>query len=207
MRIEEFKIQNIIFDLGGVILDIDIKTVFDKFIELGIGPGHDGFHLIQNNQVFKNYEIGLTTSPEFRDELRKISISNFEDEHFDEIWNSIIIGFPKQNIEVLKKIKPRYRTFLMSNTNELHYLYYTDILRKNFDCESIDELFEKTYYSHTSQMRKPEAQFFELILKENSLIPEQTLFIDDFAENIEAASKLGLKTLHLKAGTKLSDYF
>jgi putative hydrolase of the HAD superfamily len=207
MKIEKLKIQNIIFDLGGVILDIDIKTVVDKFTRLGIGPGSDGFHSIQNNQIFKDYEIGITSSEEFRNELRKISRNNFTDDQFDQIWNSIIIGFPDENIDVLKRIKHKYRTFLMSNTNELHYLYYTEILRNNFNCENLDEFFEKSYYSHTSHMRKPEAHFFELILKENSLIPDQTLFIDDFAENIEAAEKLGIKTLHLKAGSKLDDYF
>ncbi len=206
MKIEQFEINNIIFDLGGVILEIDIKSAFNKFSQMGISSDK-GFGKIKNNDLFKAYEIGALSTEEFRNEIRKGSKSAFDTNHFDKIWNSIILNYPAENILILENLKPRYRTFLMSNTNELHYLHYNNILHDKYGYQNLDQLFEKTYYSHTSKMRKPESRFFKLILSENNLEPEKTLFIDDFIENIEAADLLGIKTLHLKDGNKLIDYF
>ncbi len=202
-----FEISNIIFDLGGVILDIDIKGVYSKFVQIGIETEYNGFGQFQNNKIFKNYEIGALSTEEFKNEIRKAAKPDFNIQTFDSIWNSIILNYPKENIRILENLKPKYRTFLMSNTNELHYNYYTEILHKEYGYKNLDQLFEKAYYSHTTKMRKPDACFFELILRENNLDPENTLFIDDYIENIEAAASLGIKTLHLKDGYKLANYF
>jgi len=204
---EHFEISNIIFDLGGVILDIDIKSVYSKSIQIGIETEYKGFGQFQDNKIFKDYEIGALSTDKFRNEIKKIAKPDFKIDNFDSIWNSIILEYPKENILILENLKTKYRTFLMSNTNELHYNYYTEILQKEFGYKNLDQLFEKAYYSHTSKMRKPEMRFFELILKQNNLDPKKTLFVDDFIENIEAANSLGIKTLHLKDGNTLANYF
>ncbi|MFN8255614.1 MAG: HAD family phosphatase [Bacteroidales bacterium] len=206
MKFSDFNVKNIIFDLGGVILTIDIKTTFGKFENLGLGNGLDGYHLINHNHVFKKYETGIFSTHEFREELRKISSKQFSNQEFDDLWNSIIVGFPQENIELLQSLKPHYRLFLMSNTNALHYDFYNDIIQQQFNLNSLDDLFEKAYYSHLSKMRKPDPGFFELILDENKLSPQETLFVDDFIENIEAASALGIKTLHLTEKYRLNDF-
>jgi len=207
MKIKGFEITTIIFDLGGVILDIDITRAFNQFKELGIGSESYNFGLNQGNPIFKDFEIGVISIDDFRNEIRKISKIDFSNEQFDQIWNSIIVNYPKENIEILESIKSKYRTFLMSNTNEIHYKYFNQLLNKQFKCENMDWLFEKTYYSHTSHMKKPDIQFYELIIKENNLMPQDTLFIDDSAENISAASTLGLQTIHINGNCKLKNYF
>jgi putative hydrolase of the HAD superfamily len=203
MNIKSDQIEAIIFDLGGVILNIDINGPFQKLKELGIGLENDGMHIIKNNDIFKSFEIGQISPDEFRNQLHNISLNGFCFEKFDEIWNSIILDYPEENIRFLKKIKTKYRTFLMSNTNIIHYEYYTKILKDKFGYSNLDELFEKTYFSYSSMMRKPQQEFFEHIVRENNLIPNRTLFVDDFIENIEAAEQLGLKTFHITNGKKI----
>ncbi len=206
MIINEIEIENIIFDLGGVILDIDIIGVIEKFKQIGIGPFENKFGIINGNSIFKEYEVGKISTFEFRNELRKFSKSEFSDEQFDQIWNSIILNFPKENISIVEKLKTEYKTFLMSNTNALHCDYFNNLLGKQSNYHNLDQLFEKVYYSHDLGMRKPEPCFYELILIENNLNPKSTLFVDDFQENIEAAAALGLQTIHIKEGTKLKDF-
>jgi putative hydrolase of the HAD superfamily len=206
MNLNGNKITAIIFDLGGVILNIDLHEPFERLKTLlGVGLQQNGLHIIKNNDIFLRFEIGAISPVEFRNELRKISTKSFDDDEFDKVWNSIILDYPEDNVRFLENIKSRYRTFLMSNTNEIHYDYYSKTLNHHFGYKDLGELFEKAYYSHSSGMRKPNNNFFEYILKENDLKAENTLFIDDFAENIEAANKLGFNTIHLINGMRISD--
>jgi len=205
MTINLKNIEAIIFDLGGVILDIDINGVFKKFEELGIGTGGHGMEIIKTNKVFKQFERGELTPNEFRNAIRKESSSSFTDEEFDAIWNSMLLAYPVENIRLLEKLRINYRTFLMSNTNEIHYHFYSKMLDENFGYSCLDELFEKAYYSHTSGMRKPNPSFFEHLLQENKLIPEKTLFVDDFIENIESAMSLNINTFHINNGKTMVD--
>jgi len=205
MNLKRNNIEAVIFDLGGVIVNIDINAGFQRFKSIGIGLDQEPHHIIKNNDVFLRYEVGQISTEVFRDELRKISNQNFKDFEFDEAWNSIIKDFPIENISFLKRLKTEYRTFLMSNTNELHIKHCSQKLSDNFDCNKFDDLFEKVYYSHTSGMRKPNNDFFEHILNENGLKAENTLFVDDFIENIETANQLGIKTFHITNGCKIVD--
>ncbi len=191
------NIDNIIFDLGGVILEIDLEIIKKGFAKLGFNKNEPGIELFKHNPIFNKFEKGEIEPKVFREEIRKACPKDFTDEQFNEIWNSVLINYPKENIELLKSLQNKYKTFLLSNTNEIHYNFYTEMLNKEFGIKNLDSLLYKAYYSHTSGMRKPDNDFFELILNENNLIPEKTLFIDDFIENIETAKSIGIKTLHL----------
>jgi len=191
------NIDNIIFDLGGVILEIDLEIIKTGFIKLGFNQLESGIELFKHNQIFQEFERGEIEPNVFRDEIRTLCPKQFTDTEFDEVWNSVILNYPKENIELLQSLQNKYSMYLLSNTNKIHYDLYTEILKKQFGVEKLDLLFNKAYYSHSSGMRKPDSAFFELVIKENNLNPERTLFIDDFEENIAAAKLLGIKTLHL----------
>jgi glucose-1-phosphatase len=205
MNVDLSKIEAIIFDLGGVILDIDINGTFDKFKKLGIGSGQEGLKTIKTDSTFMLFETGKISADEFRNRVRMVSEKDFSNQEFDKVWNSLILAFPEPNIRLLEEVKNKYRTFLMSNTNALHLTYYSKMLYDNFGYNSLDELFEKAYFSHTSGMRKPDAEFFKYIINENQLKPETTLFVDDFEENIASAEALGLKTYHITDGKSILD--
>ncbi len=200
------NIDNIIFDLGGVILEIDLNIIKKGFMSLGFNDLESSFEIFKHNQIFETFEKGQIEPQVMRNEIRKACPSSFSDKQFDTIWNSVIVNYPKKNIELLRDLHEKYNTFLLSNTNQIHYDFYTEILKNEFGIEKLDVLFNKAYYSHTSGMRKPNPAFFELVLNENNLKPEQTLFIDDFIENIEAAASLGINTIHL-TGFNLTNIF
>ncbi|MDF1550911.1 MAG: HAD family phosphatase, partial [Bacteroidales bacterium] len=132
MNLDLAKIDAIIFDLGGVILDINIEGVFKKFKDAGIGNGKPGLEVIKTNKAFTQFETGKITPEEFRDEIRKDSKNDFTDEMFDSIWNSMLLPYSKERIVFLEKIRLKYRTFLMSNTNIIHFETYSKTLNDNF---------------------------------------------------------------------------
>ena len=198
------NIDNIIFDLGGVILEIDINKIKKGFMSLGFSDLESSFDLFKHNKIFEKFEKGQIEPQVMRNEIRKACPNPFSDRQFNEIWNSVILNYPKENIQLLKDLHKKYATFLLSNTNEIHYNFYTEILNEKFGIKKLDFLFNKAYYSHISGMRKPDTEFFKLVLHENNLRPEKTLFIDDFKENIEAAKSLKIKTIHL-SDFKLTD--
>lgn len=191
------NIDNLIFDLGGVILEIDLNLIKSGFINLGFEDLASNFELFKQNRIFEKLEKGEIKPQVFRNEIRKACPKPFSDKQFDEVWNSILLDYPKKNIKLLQELKTRYNTFLLSNTNAIHYKYYTNKLNKQFGIESLDLLFNKTYFSHISGKRKPDTEFFKQLLKENELKPERTLFIDDLEENILAAKGLDIQTIHL----------
>jgi HAD superfamily hydrolase (TIGR01509 family) len=109
----------------------------------------------------------------------------------------LLLDFPPERIELLKRIKTRYRIFLLSNTNALHHAAFQ---KKFFSLTGgyLEDIFHKTYYSQTAKMRKPDAEIYQLVIDENKLIPSETLFIDDTASNFSGAEQTGLQTFHLK---------
>ena len=118
----------------------------------------------------------------------------------------MLLDIPPERIDMLMKLKNKYRTFLLSNTNVIHFNYYTDNLRKAHLYESLSDLFEKDYFSFLMNMRKPDAEIYEFVLSENGLIAEETIFIDDSILNIQGAEKVGITGKYLPAGAEIVDF-
>ena len=119
-------------------------------------------------------------------------------------WNALLLRFPPERIELLRSLKSKYRLFLFSNTNAIHYDKFSEIFRRAFG-SSLEDLFEKAYYSHSLGHRKPDRTGFDLIIQENGLDLKQTLFVDDALINVEGAIKAGLKGLYLPPGFFITD--
>ena len=200
------KIKNIIFDFGGVILNIDYQLTVEAFKEIGFDNFENVFSKASQNQLFDNLEIGLINPQEFRDGIRKISKRNFSDERIDYAWNKIILDLPEKRILLLKELKTKYRTYLLSNTNKIHYDLYITYLQK-YGYKDFNEIFEKAYFSHEIKMRKPNKEIFEFVLAEQQLIPEETLFIDDSIQHINSAKNSGILTYHLTNNEDITDLF
>jgi len=197
------QIKNIIFDLGGVIMNIDFKKTEEAFRLLGLENFSNHINQFHITELFEQYEIGKISDDAFVAGISKLMDKPVEANKIIAAWNALLLDFPPERIELLKKIKSEYRTFLLSNTNAIHYKEF----RKRLFTEQgvlLEDLFEKAYYSHTSNLRKPEAAIFELVLRENNLLPAETLFIDDTALNFPEAEKLGINIHHLKPGTEIT---
>lgn len=198
------NIKNIIFDLGGVILNIDFKKTNDAFHSLGLenfGQHINQFHI---TDLFIQYETGQIDDIEFIENVAKLSDKPMSQDEIIDAWNALLLDFPRERIDLLKKIKTKYRTFLLSNTNSLHLKEFQQRLH-NEQGVYLEDLFEKAYYSHVVQLRKPHADIFNLVLQENNLDPAETLFIDDTESNFPEAQKLGIQIYHLKHGWSITD--
>ncbi len=201
------KIRNIIFDYGNVIFTIDFKRAQQSFTDLGVKNVEHFFSHKSHDSLFDQFEQGLISPSEFRDGIRKVTgILNLSDSEIDQAWNSLLIGVPEPNHELLLKTKDKYRTFLLSNNNEIHYNWIMDYLQREHQLSSNAVFFEKDYYSHLMKMRKPNPEIFEFVLQENKLDPNETLFIDDSPQHLKTADQLGLNTHLLTADETLESY-
>ena len=191
------KIKNIIFDLGGVILDIDENIVYKELEKMGINT----LELARSKEfmdIMSKFDTGLYTAPTFRKKTKALlGLEKMTDQKFDAIWISMLLDIPRERIEAIEKVKKHYKIFLMSNSNVIHYDLYVRDLQLRFGYHEFDELFNKSYFSFAEHLEKPDPRFFELILDHEGLLPEETLFIDDTAANIEVAKSLGIKTYHI----------
>jgi glucose-1-phosphatase len=190
-------IKNIIFDLGNVILNIDTNLSEIEFAKNGLSDFGKLYTLASQEEIFDRLEIGSVSPTGFFEEFRKITKSEMSDDLIRHCWNALILDYPPARIQLLQNLKSRYRTFLLSNTNKIHYDFYTEILNTQFGISGLEALLEKAYFSHEIGMKKPNAEIFEFVLGKSGLIPEETLFIDDNKDNIIAATKLGLQTIWL----------
>lgn len=188
-------IKNIIFDLGGVILNIDFNKTIEAFRKLGISEIEEIYTGYRQSNFFDSYDKGKISDREFIETLKKHLRCPVGDVQVLKAWNAMILDFPADRIELLKRLKKKYRLFLLSNTNSLHFPFYNKQLLDVYGIKDLSMLFEVTYYSFRFGMRKPDLEFFNLLMTENKLNPYETLFVDDVLLNLEAAEKLGIKTM------------
>lgn len=194
------NIKNIIFDYGNVIFSLSFASVQQAWNQLGIANPETFFGHKTQDEIFDKFDRGEVTAAQFREYVReKTNNPSLTDAQIDAAWNSILVGIAEGNHDLLLKLKNKYRTFLLSNINAIHFDYIMNYLKTDFGFEGNDHLFEKTYYSHLTGKRKPEPAIFEQVLKENNLKPEETLFIDDSPQHLEAAKKLGIQTFLMTA--------
>ncbi len=194
------NIKNIIFDLGGVILNLDIKRTEDAFAAMGVTRLGDQFGLGHAASSFKDYEIGKISDQQFVQSIKELAGLSVSDERVIDGWNAMLMDFPPERIALLDELGKRYRIFLFSNTNALHLSALQQIYRDAFGDRNLDDHFEKAYYSHLLGMRKPASESYLHILRENGLEGSETLFVDDALVNVEGADAAGLQGFHLKKG-------
>lgn len=195
--IESF--DTIIFDLGGVIVDLDYHLTTLAFSQLAKSDMRNVYSKTQQDAVFSAYEVGQITSDEFRLKLRALmSLGSVSDEKIDQAWNAMLIDLPIQRIRYLEMLKKTKRIFLLSNINHIHEMACNDLLRRTTNGQYLDlfPLFERVYFSHYEGLRKPQPEIFEKVLSDNGLNASQTLFVDDSIQHIQSATSLGIKTFH-----------
>ena len=199
------EVNAIIFDLGGVLLNIDYEKTIRSFNEIGNGENAFSKNYTKAAQVpiFDLFEEGKATEEEFRYEIRNLLEANVSDQEIDNAWNSLILDFPSGRIEWLEELSKSVPLFLLSNTNSIHVKCFSEVLEKAFGYHRFLSVFKKVYYSNEIGIRKPKSAAFQLILNEYNLAPENTLFIDDSIQHINTANELKINTLHLKTNEEV----
>lgn len=193
-------INNIIFDLGGVIYDIRYENIPEAFARMGAGNLISLYSKAQQTDFIDRYEEGLISSVDFCEEIRKLSSVPLTNEQIREAWNAILIDVPAPRVDFLLKLKEKYNLFLFSNTNQFNYECFTAYLNKKYGFDFFGTIFKAAYFSHILHIRKPKEEGFRRIIQEQQLNPAETLFIDDSPQHIEGARRCGLNAYHLKDG-------
>ncbi|MBX7181828.1 MAG: HAD family phosphatase [Bacteroidia bacterium] len=203
------SVETIIFDLGGVLLNIDYYLTQNAFEQLGVLHFDQAYSQAKQSSLFDDLETGKLNPDQFRDEARRILVPGLSNKQIDSAWNAMLLDLPAIRVQLLKNIRNKYRTFLLSNTNKIHYDAYTKYLEQAHGFVDFAELMEKQYLSFQIGLRKPNADCFQLILDENKLNPNTTLFIDDSIQHVEGAKAVGLQAYHLNVlnGEKVEDLF
>lgn len=196
------KIQNIIFDLGGVLLNIDFHLSEKAFEQLGVENFNAFFNQFHSNDLFKKLETGMDVDL-FYEEFRSNSNTSLSNNQIQVAWNALLLNFRQESIKALPGLRKKYKLFVLSNTNEIHLQEFQKRFTLEMQLSSFDDLFDAAYYSHRIGFRKPNADAFQFVLEKHQLIPEETLFIDDSINNIETAQQLGFQTIHLLPQMKI----
>ncbi len=198
-------IKNLIFDLGGVILDLDFSRTIDAFSELGI-PGFDEiFNPPEQSPLFDRFDKGLISGEAFFLSLKEQLDLPQPLTELEQAWNAMLLGIPPHRLSLLQHYKQHYQTFLLSNTNSSHVKSFEHHLSSEHGTDGWAPYFHKVYYSCDVNLRKPDPEIYSLVLQDNGLIAEETLFIDDTLINLESAQELGIQTLHLPRGKEFSE--
>ena len=205
MALDISSIKNIVFDLGGVILNIDYHKTIDAFTALGIADFDAMYSQAAQSNLFDDLETGRSTPQQFRDGLKQFLPGGTTDAQIDDAWNALLEDLPAERLRLLEACKARYNTYLLSNTNSIHYVQYIRDLEAAHGLPDMNGLFHKVYLSHEVHMRKPDAEIFEHVLNDQGLKASETLFIDDSILHIEGAASVGIQAYHLTGGETILD--
>jgi len=202
-------VKNIIFDLGGVLLNLNYQLTRIAFENIGV-QDFDAFYTQHKaNPLFENLEVGAIEPEVFYESLRKATGLTLSNAQLETAWNAMLLDFPTDRLQWLDQIKNKYNIYLFSNTNAIHYKAFTSIYAQTAPLiglnPNFNHFFKEAHYSHTLGQRKPDVAAFDTVLSKSGLDPTQTLFIDDTISNIEGAQKAGLQTIFLSRGLTVQD--
>lgn len=200
-------IKHIIFDLGGVILNINYQLTYTAFGELGVKDFTSLYNQFKGSALFDDLETGKVGRADFLGEMKKHMPEGVTDEQIIAAWNAMLLDFPLRRLQILQQLRQHYGLYLLSNTNEIHLEAFNKILQESRGIPSLAAFFDKAYYSHLIGLRKPEKEAYQFVLDENGLDPKETLFIDDTLPNIEGAKLVGLETIHLLPPKTMAEIF
>jgi putative hydrolase of the HAD superfamily len=190
------KIEAIVFDLGGVLYDIDIQKSVQAFDKLGLKHFDEQYNLKEQSGLFDALELGKLTEEEFARQLNTLCKTNIPAAEVARAWNALLIQFPAEHVEMLHCLERHYKLYLLSNTNQIHLEAIDIYMELNYQLTNLDELFDKTYYSFKLGMRKPSRDIYDFVIKDAQLDPASTLFIDDNEDNIKGALESGFAAVH-----------
>lgn len=197
-------IKNLLFDLGGVIMDIEKARCVRAFEELGLPDAPSYFGDYVQKGPFAAIESGAISAPEFRDIMRRAIGRPVTDAQIDAAFTRFLIGIPVQRLAALRGLRERYGIYLLSNTNPIMWDGY---IAEQFCQEGLTrpDYFQGMVTSFEAKCMKPDAAIFDYTARNLHIRPEETLFLDDSAANCEAARALGWHAAEVVPGTEFTD--
>ncbi len=199
-------IKHIIFDLGGVLINLNYQATEQAFANIGLPNFNEIYTQLKQDTLFDDLETGKIDQEQFLKAMRAAAGVPLTNEQVLTAWNAMLLDFPLRRLQILQQLRLHYDLFLLSNTNEIHEEAFNKILYQAHGIPNIGVFFDKVYLSHRVGMRKPNADIFLRVLEDNGLRPEQTLFIDDTPQHIAGAQALGIQTIYLEKGMTIEEH-
>ena len=196
----------LIFDLGGVIINLDYTKTIHAFEQLGMEKFHDVYSQTAQTNLFDDFETGKISAQRFINSLLPYLKPGTTPNMVVHAWNAMILDVPQEKLQLIESLKGKLPVFLLSNTNELH----VPVVRREWSKVTslpMEHYFDRIFFSHEIHLRKPDRSIFEYVCENEGLVPERTLFIDDSIQHIEGASAYGLQTIHLTKPQSLLQFF
>ena len=189
----------IIFDLGGVVVNLSIERTIESFRRKIAGFTDTQFvGKPDQHSFFNRYETGESSTQTFYQDFLEHYQTDLPFDSFRDSWNEMILDLPPERIDLIQSLRSLgKRVFLLSNINELHAEEMERVYQSLELPDDFRAHFERAYYSFEMGLRKPDSRIFERVLEENNLLASETLFIDDSLQHVESAKLLGLQTIHL----------
>ena len=201
---KEYK--NLLFDLGGVIMNLDRMKCVNALTNLGMKGANEFLGQYVQTGPFLKLEEGELTPDEFRAEMRKYFTVEVTDEELDAAFNQFLVGIPMKRLEELRELKKTHKIYLLSNTNEI---MFDSKIKQCFRQEGkeINDYFDGIITSYEAKCAKPGEEIFHYTTKTLGITAEETLFFDDSQLNLDTADRLGFGTYLVKPGTEFIEYF
>lgn len=200
------NVKAILFDLGGVLINLDYQKTIREFENLGIGNFQEIYSQAQQSNLFDDYETGKVSSFHFINRLLDLLPAGTNPNQVVSAWNAMILDFPRVRLSLLEKLSKSHALYLLSNTNDLHMEKVRRELRKTTE-NTLESYFSQIFLSQELGLRKPDALVFETVAEKMKLKPQEILFIDDSIQHIESAREMGFHVVHLTSALELHPSF
>lgn len=194
----------IIFDLGGVIINLKKQNCIDAFKALGYDSVDKMLSEYRQDGEFLALEEGRVSPEEWRNIVRRSISSPVTDEQIDAAFNAFLVDIPVEKLRMLRALKTKYRIAMLSNTNKVMFESKIPELFK-IEGLTIEDYFDDFFLSYKMGMSKPSPEIFIKVAEELGIEPNEALFIDDSQANVDAAAKLGFQTMCVEPYADFSD--
>ena len=199
-------IKNLIFDLGGVLVSLDRQRCLDNFSKmLGFDDFGNYLNAYAQKGFFAEFESGDINAAQFRDIVREhCTKEDVADEMIDQALDSFLTEVSPYKVKLLLDLKEKYNLLLLSNVNPIAWKTCCELFFKAQGVD-IEDVFEKLYLSYEQKTSKPGTQIYQQLIADSGIVPQETLFIDDSAANIETGRQMGLNVLLYDVDSNLED--
>lgn len=192
-------ITTLIFDFGGVLINLDLPQCIENIKKLGVESIESYLSNFGQKEFFLQFEKGEIGIAEFRNEIRKLSNKTVEDAEVDAAWCSFLVDIPDERLILLEKLRTKYKLLLLSNSNPLH-VDVSAAKALEGTGRTIRDYFDTCYFSYEMGLTKPDPAIFEALLADAGVVASECLFLDDGPKNIDIANSLGFQTHFVTQG-------
>lgn len=183
----------LLFDLGGVLIDINYHATEVAFEKLGVTDFKERYTQFAQNELFDRLECGQISAQHFINLLLSQTAAGTTPNQVVAGWNAMIGGFQQEKIALLERLAKALPLFMLSNTNELHWVPVQNAWKLSSKHE-MEVYFQTIFLSHQIGKRKPAPETFIWVCEQMGFEPKDVLFIDDSPQHINGAKAAGLQT-------------